>query len=274
MTDDAKTRDVPAKTEDAPADDDAAEQQAPAEQTAPADVAGAELDDGPVEDLTAGEVAFSLSELQTEVDKRRGQLQEMPDGPRPAAPRGSYKRRNFMVDLPLQLSYVGVYIATLTLLTVGFIALNFLFKALYDRALQIQQHATRLTDSPDLLMLALINFSFVMLLLIGMAVYAIIQSHRVAGPAYRFKRALGQMHRRDYDWHLILRNKDFMHDLAEQVNVLNNALKAKDVVIANATLRLAKLSAGAEGETAEQLQEVATDLSDVLLPIPGAEDDA
>ena len=121
-------------------------------------------------------------------------------------------------------------------------------------------------------MLALINFTFVMLLLIGMAVYAIIQSHRVAGPAYRFKRALRQMHHRDYDWHLILRSKDFMHDLAEQVNVLNNALKAKDVVIANATARLAELSADAERPVAEQLQEVATDLSDVLLPIPEPEE--
>ena len=55
----------------------------------------------------------------------------------------------------------------------------------------------------------------------------------MAGPAYRLKGALRQVQARDYDFYVTLRTKDFLKDLAEQVNVLNQALKAKDLVIAD-----------------------------------------
>jgi len=251
-----------------PAEDSAPELRpapAPAPSAATAERAAASE---PVEDLRTEDAAFSFKDVLTDVRQRKTELDHMPDGPRP--PTGQrYKRRKLIVDFPLQLSYVGVYIATVVLLAVGFAALNLVFTAVYKRALKIQQQGIGpFQESPDLFILGLLNFTFVMLLLIGMAVYAIIQSHRVAGPAYRFRKAVSQIQRRDYDFYLQLRRRDYLHDLAEQLNVLNNALKAKDIIVADAALRLNELSKKADPKTAERLQEVVADLGDVVLPIP------
>ncbi|MCA8921284.1 MAG: hypothetical protein KDD82_05715 [Planctomycetes bacterium] len=218
--------------------------------------------------LSEAEAAYSIQELMQEVSRRKVALDGMPDGPRP--PDGtSYKRRTFVVDFPFQFSYVGVYLATFALLGLGFVALNFVFLRIIERAAQIQRQGLYDPEDATLQLVLLFNFCFLMLLLIGMAVYAIIQSHRVAGPVYRFKRAMGQMLRRDYDWYLRLRNKDYLKDLAEQVNVVNEALKAKDAVLADAALRLNELSEHTnDAELAQRIQEVAADLGDVVLPVP------
>ena len=159
--------------------------------------------------LREEEAAYSITELMAEVKRRKTALDAMPDGPRP--PDGaSYKRRTFVVDFPFQFSYVGVYLATLALLALGFVALNFVFLRIIERAAAIQSQGLYDPEDSKLQLVLLFNFCFLLLLLIGMAVYAIIQSHRVAGPVYRFKRALGQMLRRDYDWFLRLRNKDYL----------------------------------------------------------------
>lgn len=219
------------------------------------------------DELSPHEIATSFQEVVAEVRTRRDRLDAIPDGPRPSGPRGSYKRRQYMVDLPLQLSYVGVYLSTLVLLVVGFVALNFVFSSVYQRALKIQQHGLGLDASPEMVLFGLVNFVFVMLLLIGAAVYAIVHSHRVAGPAYRLRNALRHLQTRDYDHYVQLRSKDFLKDLAEQVNLLNQAMKAKDLVVAEAVLRLDEAAREAPPAVAERLQEVAADLSDVVLPL-------
>ncbi|MGE0708374.1 MAG: hypothetical protein AB7N76_18855 [Planctomycetota bacterium] len=205
-------------------------------------------------------------ELMEAVRSRKQELDGMPDGPRPQPEGMRYKRRTLLVDRNLQINYVGVYLATITLLVVGFLALNMIFAALYRRALQIQLQQP-FDNETNLLFLGVLNAVFVLLLVIGMAVYAIIQSHRVAGPALRFRRALHALHRRDYDWYLRLRSKDYLQDIAEQVNGLNNALKAKDAVIADAVLGLDSL-AKERPELAERLADLGASLSDVVLPLP------
>src|SRR5688572_29438159 len=184
----------------------------------------------PVEELSPTEIATSFQEVVAEVRARREALDAIPDGPRPrVAGAAPYKRRRYMIDLPLQLSYVGVYLSTIVLLGVGFIALNYVFSAIFQRAAKIQQYQEPWGESPELMLFLLANFVFVMLLLIGAAVYAVVHSHRIAGPAYRLKNALRQVQSRDYDFYVQLRTKDFLHELAEQVNLLNQSLKAKDI---------------------------------------------
>jgi hypothetical protein len=229
-----------------------------------------------VDELSPGEVASPHQEVVAEVRERRRLLDQIPDGPRPrsATP---YRRTRYMIDLPLQLNYVSVYLTTIVLLVVGFIALNYVFAAIYQRALKIQQlgfGSPFVEAPPQVTLLLLVNFVFVMLLLIGAALYAVIHSHRVAGPAYRLRMALRKLHVRDYDDHVQLRRKDFLHELAEQVNVLNQAMKAKDLVIADAVLRLDQAARATSGETAETLREVGSDLADLVLPVPVAEPEA
>jgi methyl-accepting chemotaxis protein len=226
-------------------------------------------DDGPVEELSTNEIATSFQEVAAEVRARRERLEMITDGPRPREGGKPYKRRRYMIDLPLQLSYVGVYMSTLVLLVVGFIALNYVFSSVYQRALKIQTFGMQGLEetAPEVALFGLVNFVFVMLLLIGAAVYAIVHSHRVAGPAFRLKVALRQVQARDYDFYVQLRTKDFLKDLAEQVNTLNQSLKAKDIVIADAVMRLDEAIREAPPEVAERLQDIAADLSDVVLPI-------
>jgi hypothetical protein len=201
-------------------------------------------------------------ELYDALVARKHELETMPDGPRPKAEGMRYKRRRILLDWNLQLSYLGVYLGTLTLLGIGFAALNMIFASLYNQALRIQMQRS-FEDDTNLLFLGVLNVVFVIMLVIGMAVNAIIQSHRVAGPAMRFRRALHAMGRRDYDWYLALRSKDYMQDIADQVNELNNQLKAKDAVITAAALDLDEV-ARESPEVAERLAEVAAGLNDLV----------
>ena len=219
----------------------------------------------PIEDLTLADEASTFQEVVGAVRDRRRTLDAMPDGPRPRGD-AKYKRSKILVDWHLQVSYVGAYLSTVTLLVVGFITLNILFRSFFQRALTIQTQ--RAFDSTlDSTMLITLNAIFVLLLVMGMAVYAIIQSHRIAGPVLRFRRAVHAMHRRDYDFFLQLRRRDYPKDLAEQLNGFNNALKHKDIVVADVALTLADLSEKNPSLRAE-LEAAAANLCDVVGAIP------
>ena len=212
------------------------------------------------------------TELRDALAQRKAKLETMPDGPRPKPEGLRYKRRTILIDWNLQLSYLGVYLGTLTLLVIGFAALNMIFASLYNQALRIQMQRP-FDEETNVLFLGVLNVVFVLMLVIGMAVYAIVQSHRVAGPALRFRRALHAMNRRDYDWYLQLRNKDYMQAIADQVNELNNALKAKDALIAAAALELDQV-AREQPEAAQRIGEVIATLGDVVesVPLPEGQD--
>lgn len=219
----------------------------------------------PIEDLSPADEASTFQEVIGSVRDRKQSLDGMPDGPRPRDGT-KYKRKKVFVDWHLQVSYIGAYLSTVTLLVVGFITLNILFNSFFQRAVTIQ--AQRRFDSTlDATMLVTLNMIFILLLVMGMAVYAIIQSHRIAGPVLRFRRAVHAMHRRDYDFFLQLRRRDYLKDLAEQLNGFNNALKHKDIVVADAALALANLSE-AHPDLRPELESVVANLSDVVGLIP------
>lgn len=227
------------------------------EQT-PSSAEGQVTDTGPVdEDLVNQVRALKLT------------LDGMPDGPRPKPEGMRYKRSSMLVNWNegnLRVGYFSIWMCTLTLLIVGFGALNFTVRGIFQRAAQIQLQRP-FDDDTNTFLLVVFNAICLLLLIIGMAVYAIVSSHRVAGPAMRFRRALHALHRRDYDWYLRLRSKDYLQDLAEQLNGLNNALKAKDAVIADAVLELESL-AKERPEIAEAVADVSASLCDVVLPLP------
>lgn len=223
-----------------------------------------------VDELTPAEMALGFDDVLAEVRRRRDGLDRIPDGPRPRDPDApKFKRRRFMVDWELQLSHLTVYLATVGLLLLGFTAYFFIFTFQLQRIRQLHEMRPY-EDGPDVWFVATVVCVFVVLIAIGMAVFAIFQSHRIAGPAMRFRRAVGQMLRRDYDWHLQLRRRDYLQALADQVNALNQALKAKDLVISDAVLRLGELSRQAEPRLADPLRDLAAELGDTVLPPPAA----
>jgi hypothetical protein len=230
-----------------------------------------EHETGPIEDLTPADEASTFQEVVGAVEDRRRALDAMADGPRP---RGlvKYKRSKIFVDWHLQVSYIGAYLSTVTLLVVGFITLNILFSSFFQRALTIQSQRP-FDSSMDATMLITLNMIFVLLLVMGMAIYAIIQSHRIAGPVLRFRRAVHAMHRRDYDFFLQLRRRDYLKDLAEQLNGFNNALKHKDIVVADVALALATLS-NHHPALRSELEGAVANLCDVVGSIPETLDEA
>jgi hypothetical protein len=209
------------------------------------------------------------------VAEHKARLERMPDGlspPAPGAGRPSWRRRTYVVDWQLQLSYTGLYIATITLFVVGFAAANLI----YLRLIQGVRLNARLQAEPswqqeDLGAYVVLNFVVLLFIGMGMALWAIVQSHRVAGPALRFRRAFRHMRWRDYDSRLQLRKNDFLQDLAIELNALNDALKAKDVVLADAILRIDEAArAASDPKRARELHELAHDLADLVLPLPAS----
>jgi hypothetical protein len=225
--------------------------------------------EGAIEELTPAEEASAFQELVGRLEERKRDLDSTPDGPRPRSEE-KYKRRKIFVDWHLQVNYIGVYLATVTLLVVGFIALNYVFTSFFQRALAIQSQRPFETQT-DAVLLITLNMIFILLLVIGMAVYAIIQSHRVAGPVLRFRRAIHSMHRRDYDFFIQLRQRDYLKDVAEQLNSFNNALKHKDIVLADTALELATLAKD-HPELQRKLEDMAANLGDVVSTMPIADE--
>jgi hypothetical protein len=209
------------------------------------------------------------------VTAHKTHLERMPDDNRPPAPgtsRPSWRRRTYVVDWKLQLSYAGLYIATVTLFVVGFAASNLIYLRLIQGVKLNSRVATQeWWQQDDLGVYIVLNFVVILFIGMGMALWAIVQSHRVAGPALRFRRSFRQMRRRDYDFFLQLRKNDFLKDLAVELNVLNNALKAKDLVLSDAVLRIDAIARTTpDAERATELHELAQDLADLVLPLPDA----
>ncbi len=265
----------PKPAEPAPPASPAAEAPRPAEPPKPA---ADPLPPEP-ENLRADEESLEDEEVMKLVAAHKSRLERMPDDNRPPAPgtsRPSWRRRTYVVDWKLQLSYAGLYIATITLFVVGFAASNLI----YLRLIQGVKTNMRLPkvewwQQDDVGVYIVLNFVVLLFIGMGMALWAIVQSHRVAGPALRFRRSFRQMRRRDYDFYLQLRKNDFLKDLAVELNVLNNALKAKDLVLSDAVLRIDAMARTTQDTArATELHELAQDLADLVLPLPEPKTDA
>jgi hypothetical protein len=248
-----------------------AEPAAPAPASVPAAVPAAA--DQP-EALREDEDAVEAQQALELVARHKERLERMPDGPRPFPPgtsKPTWRRRTYVVDWKLQLSYAGLYIATVTLFVVGFAASNFIFVRLAQGVKLNSRTLPQQTwwQQDDLGFYIVLNVVILLFVGMGMAFWAIIQSHRVAGPALRFRRAFRSMLRRDYDFHMSLRKHDFLKDLAVELNVLNNALKAKDLVVSDAVMRVAALAKTIDDPSkAGELHEIAQELADVVIPPP------
>jgi hypothetical protein len=149
------------------------------------------------------------------------------------------RRRRLLVDRKLQMSYVGIYLGTSAMFLIAFFLLNLIFLFLHKRMLLKYSHFPRIEG--DLLFVLVINVVMVVLIAMAMALYSIIHSHRVAGPTIRLKQCIEKLMAGDHDFHLTFREKDFLHDLAEGMNELNQTMKEEDEVLAGLAAKLGEL---------------------------------
>ncbi len=207
--------------------------------------------------------------------KQKQKLEAIALGSAPFPPGSSkppFYKRTYVVDWRLQLSYAGLYVATLALLVAGVASSNVIFLNLVRNVEAARRKASPGTETfwwqaDDIGYYVVLNVVILIFVGIGMAVWAIVQSHRIAGPVLRFRRGLKQLARRDYDFQIVLRKGDHLQDVAQEMNSLASGLKAKDLVVADAALRLQDLAkkTGDRNEACE-LRELADSLTQAVLP--------
>jgi signal transduction histidine kinase len=99
---------------------------------------------------------------------------------------------------------------------------------------------------------------------IGVAFYALISSHRFAGPIFRFESTIKKMTKGDYSVRIHLRPKDNSHDLAELINEYNMALTADIRALKESTSHLREqLNRINEHPVEENVYEAFTILHDI-----------
>jgi methyl-accepting chemotaxis protein len=73
---------------------------------------------------------------------------------------------------------------------------------------------------------------------VGVVIFALVSSHRFAGPIYRFENTIRKMTKGDYSARIHLRPKDESHDLAELINDYNVALTSDIRALKESTSQL------------------------------------
>ena len=138
------------------------------------------------------------------------------------AERPTYKRRQFLVNRPLQLSFVRAMLLILLLMASAALV-----------AMRMAVHVTLFTYelSNDALLRALFDtvFWIIVLEMVFLAPFVIwmgiLLTHKVAGPLVRIHAALAQMTEGRFDIHISLRKGDALVEFADAINRLALSLR-------------------------------------------------
>ena len=136
-------------------------------------------------------------------------------------------RRRYFVEGGFQLRYAGIILlvaflaALVSSLTVFFTAWNILgerLAAVYPQGVFVSTFNN--------VMLSLLRNMFILAIFIF--VFAIVISHRIAGPTFRLKRVIHDIGEGNLDsLPVYLRKTDELHDIAEELNKIEKKLRAR-----------------------------------------------
>lgn len=135
-----------------------------------------------------------------------------------------HRRRQYVVNRPLQFRFVNAMVLIITLMAIGTVLSVFL-------ALWLTLRTFGLHSDPVILPLfTTVGLTVMVLLVLIMPVVivlGILLTHKVAGPLVRIQAALRQMAQGDYNIHLALRKGDDLIELADHINRLAQALRKR-----------------------------------------------
>jgi len=97
------------------------------------------------------------------------------------------------------------------------------------------------------------------LLIIG--AYGVMFLHRVAGPVYRFRQTLLKVNRGEMPNDIKLREGDFFHDMAHDINVVLKRLRSEQEKISDLKIKLVDFQAAAPSD---DIRKKAEDMKSVL----------
>jgi methyl-accepting chemotaxis protein len=138
------------------------------------------------------------------------------------------KNRNFFIKKDLQGKMIlSIFVAVLGsclvfMLLFGLFSSDTMTISYSDNSLQMGQ-------TPIMLLKKAIAANWVFLIIGGslLVILAMIGTHRIAGPLFRFEKALDNMERGNLNDTIHLRSKDEGKDLAQKINNFNNLLSEK-----------------------------------------------
>ncbi|MBI4615473.1 MAG: hypothetical protein HY720_17780 [Planctomycetes bacterium] len=73
------------------------------------------------------------------------------------------------------------------------------------------------------------NAIFILLVTLFMGTYTLLLSHRMAGPSYRINNSIRRALDDDYSFQIHLRENDFLHEVAENMNLLLQKLATREI---------------------------------------------
>lgn len=140
---------------------------------------------------------------------------------------GNYKRRNFFINKQLQGKMMfQVYF----LIVVGIILFSGLLLYFTSDSLTIvyQNNDLQVGKTPLIFLHDLFKVSWILLIPVGLLVVlsVLFQSHRTAGPLYKFEMVLDEMIAGNIGKEVWLRNKDNGQDLATKLTIFNRKIAA------------------------------------------------
>lgn len=138
--------------------------------------------------------------------------------------RGTYKRRRLIVNPAFQYRFVGIMLLVLFLLTAGALASVYLSLWMTLQTFDVAKEPLAVAQLSTVGLLATVQ----LLVLAPVVIWIGIRlTHKVAGPLVRIHAALQQMAQGDFNVRLTLRKGDSLVELAEAINVLADALRAR-----------------------------------------------
>lgn len=171
---------------------------------------------------------------------------------------GDYRRTQKVVDPRMQLHYLTAWLVA----SVALILIGVAFFIYFRSQGEIPVGTVRLLIG---------NGFFILFISLLMGCYAVMHSHRVAGPAYRLTVSLKRMNAGDFGFLVNLRQGDYLTEIAAQVNTLILDLKEKQARLERGREEISALKAAAAGG-ALPTEQVAQRLESLLeiLPTPTA----
>lgn len=167
------------------------------------------------------------------------------------------RRTIYVVDRDFQFRYLTNWI----FMTLAFIAL--IIGVVFAGAHLLHGVSTQQAFSTLSFMLKM-NGLFVILLTVFMGLYTILLSHRVAGPAYRLTQCLKKTIRGSYDFTVTLRKKDYLKDVAADMNLLLVDLRKRQAKVKEAIEAVRKARATASPDLAAELDRACAGLEEAL----------
>ncbi len=131
-----------------------------------------------------------------------------------------YKRKQYIVDKNLQYYYITAWLSAVVL----FILIGFAFFVMFKVRNQDNLDMQRLDMVYRMLLL---NSVFLVLFAILMGLHSILHTHRIAGAAYHIRENLRKLNSGQYV-PLVLRKKDYLKDIADEINLLRDHIESRN----------------------------------------------